>query len=164
MWTAGRQSLFLPNSNENCPLISQEIIAIDPECNQQCKSRWHYFCLEINNAESELNSWCFIQSLISVSRFKGKRIVYRSDKQSSQIPDRFLHQVVEWQGGLAVPKPTCACSGTWHKKCRLTIYKSRTGIDFIETVQWASGHMTWGDKRIPFRHWKNILVFLDDIK
>ena len=23
------------NSNENCPLISQEIISIDPECNQE---------------------------------------------------------------------------------------------------------------------------------
>lgn len=34
MWTDGRQE-HAPSINENCPLISQEIIAIDPECNQR---------------------------------------------------------------------------------------------------------------------------------
>lgn len=38
MWTDGRQNLFLSNPNESWPLISQEIIPIDPECNQQFNS------------------------------------------------------------------------------------------------------------------------------
>lgn len=104
----------------------------------------NWLFLKIGKNVSELNSQYFIQQKISVHTFLGKGIVNKRHKQSLLCLTDFFTRWWSTRVGEMFWNPPVPWVKNWHKRCRLTIYKRRNGIDFVEAVQRASGHKIWG--------------------